>query len=1163
MALSTSARLIRYLPFLGYHHVIMIFLVFGTILLSIVVAGCTTSNNLQNVYVLSLSYVSNPKTPTASSPVQLNPDVTTTFATIAATHSALEVRVGYLGICISQVHSQWMCSNNALTLSNLIKLYGGVESGEQDPLNLIWIAGRFKDEMLYSGLLLTSIALAFVATILLSTFPSWYDSEDDAPEEEEGDSRAVPKPYPSRPVMKIVLGSLVISVLFCFISVLLQHVASAAGSAMVEALSYGTVNGKVGPAVMVLGWAGELLYVISAAGVLLLKMEGIEAGKASSSASLGVAPPAQAPSIHDQTQDPAGPPMRIPAPQETSSIGTKSDESDEITDSFKEKISSAAEFLDHLRDGRLRESVLYNAGRIVIADYVLSENKSTNEDPYEYKENIITFSADPESMLILENISNNIEQRLIVVEDIYPWIMALLVTRFGVSPEFFEVLTRPAQEHLINSGYGGLRPDEKEAYAWKTAGIKKSHISMKWYRPTWRLPKDPFSRQDLEDLLNPEVGSLEYTRGKSKGSTIELASNIFRIEWELWTNPDTTIREKRRCGFEERASIWKGKMPNSDCDLVILLLDPLPVLRESTVRFEVQPRSSAISFSGSSEETSTTGDDTDPVPSSDMESGLSGNSRRSRSVHSAVLNSKRRLEPKRRSRFVPQWLLGLLRRGGDQRRHPKKVVSQVKLRPVIEQIGSRVPSDISLEEALKSPPLLAKLRSQLSETSSTFDTFDVYLDDGEHAERKAHFDLVSPLFEIVQRDYMEFLKMLHTLLDEINEEMLDDTKMEDRLTRWRQILTRAHLELPEMKRSMIEFFNFLPLASQSPEKAIQINTIHNDPDLQKCLDGIDKMIQRLQAVTISLTSNMALLDSRRSIAEAQSITRLTELAFLFIPLTFAATLFGMQIDQFANPVPLSTFVIIAITLSGFSYGVRLAIRSSWLRSIKHSSKEGIKKYADWKRKPIQGGYVSTTLFLEWLFHLLYYLMMYSLAGTVRGIKTTATFTYKFMWFFLSPLGIILKPLSYITLICILPLSILWTRQLNQGIQIAVTIACISSISVVVVAVFWKSGDHRTRSGLPRLLRAEYELFKTERHSTFFSLLLWSGGACVFLIPIAVLWSSDTAPGVKAALMTVLVLALLVAWFTYGVFKLIQLARGGDSDSESDSELDDDGSIMND
>ncbi|KAH7363873.1 hypothetical protein BKA65DRAFT_545787 [Rhexocercosporidium sp. MPI-PUGE-AT-0058] len=813
--------------------------------------------------------------------------------------------------------------------------------------------------------------------------------------------------------------------------------------------------------------------------------------------------------------------------------------------SFEGIFAHMAGFFDHLYQGRLRKPVRRNFGRVFLVDYALPENRSANNKSYEFKDDIIISSDSSMAMLpMLRNLPNNINQRLIIIEDLYPWIMALLVVRFGVSPEFFE-------EHLINSGYGGLRSNEKEAHSWKTAGMKKSHISMKWYRPTWRLPRDPFSRKDLEDLLSPEVGSLEYTRGRSRGSTIEIESNIFRSEWDLWTDPNTSIHEKRRCGFEERASIWKGKMPNGDCDLCILLLDPLPVLKDSSVRFQVEPRSTAINFISSSDESSTASGDSGPIPSSDVESGRTGNSRRSRLVHSAVLNSKRRLEPKRRSRFVPEWLLGLLRRGGNQqRRHPNKVVSQIELQPVIEHIGSRVPPDISLEDALKSPPLLEKLRSQLFETRSTLSTFNDYLEDGEYAEFETHFVLINPLFEIIQRDFLEFMKMLHNILDDINEDMLDDTKMEERLTRWRQILTRAQLELPEMKRSITGFFNFLP--SQRSD-----NAVHNNPDLQKCLDGIDKMIQRLQAVSSSLTSNMALLDSRRSIAEAQSITRLTELAFLFIPLTFAATLFGMQIDQFANPVPLSTFVILAITLSSFSYGVRLAIRSSWLRSIKHYSKETIKLYADAKHKPIQGGYISTTLFLECFFQVLWFAIQYYFSRTGRAIIATVSFTYKLAWFFLSPLGIILKPLSCIVLICAIPLSVLWTRQLNQGIEVTVTIACVSSVSVVVIVVFWRSGDHRVRSGLPRLLRSELELFKAEQHSTFFSLLLWFSGACVFLVPIAVLWSTDTASGVKAALMAVLVLPLLVVLFSYGVLRLIGIARRDYSDTESDNESDDD------
>jgi hypothetical protein len=159
-------------PFLGYHHVLMIFLIIGIalqcnnsstwvpgfwtaltcIIAAINTAGCTTSNNLPSVYILSLSYLPSATEPSSSN-IQLNPNISTTFSTIASTHSQLEVRVSYLGICISQVTSQWLCAHDALTLSNLIKLYGGPESGEHDPLNLIWVGGRFKDAVLFPGLL--------------------------------------------------------------------------------------------------------------------------------------------------------------------------------------------------------------------------------------------------------------------------------------------------------------------------------------------------------------------------------------------------------------------------------------------------------------------------------------------------------------------------------------------------------------------------------------------------------------------------------------------------------------------------------------------------------------------------------------------------------------------------------------------------------------------------------------------------------------------------------------------------------------------------------------------------------------------------------------------------------------------------------------------------
>jgi hypothetical protein len=355
---------------------------------------------------------------------------------------------------------------------------------------------------------------------------------------------------------------------------------------------------------------------------------------------------------------------------------------------------------------------------------------------------------------------------------------------------------------------------------------------------------------------------------------------------------------------------------------------------------------------------------------------------------------------------------------------------------------------------------------------------------------------------------LEFIKLLHNILDGINSEILDDMKMEDRLTIWRQIITRAQLELPEIRRSMQQFFTFLSpvaeLSNSTAQAGREGNTFHDD--LQDCSNQIDEILRRLQTASLSLTSNMALLDSRRSIAEAQNVTRLTELAFLFIPMTFAATLLGMQIDQFENRVPLSTFVILGLSFTGFSYAVRLAIRSMWLRTIVQSSKESIKVYADRQRQPVQRGYVPTSLFLRWLSQLLWSWFKFTFSYIVGVVYLVMVIAWRLVSWLLNPFQFFLKPLIYIGLICIVPLAILWTREIDQGIQVAITVAVLFSVSVLILVPYWRSADPEDRAALPRMFNREFRRFQAG-NSPLFSLLLWIGSASVFLVPVVILGRS--------------------------------------------------------
>ncbi|TVY27973.1 hypothetical protein LHYA1_G003510 [Lachnellula hyalina] len=230
--------------------------------MTILLAGCTSSNSLTNVYLLSVSYL-NTTTLTAD-PAQVNSNISNTFS-------------GLTGAGI------WLCSSSATTLANLLKsqTVGAslFEGSVGDPLNLIWIAGKFKEEIVFDGLVFTAVPLVFITILLLATFPGWHE-EGDA----EGSEREA-KPFPSRPVSQLALGLITLASLFAFVSSLwqhivlvsqvgiqpiFQHIATSAAASMIRSLSYGTVRGHVGPAAMALGWVGVFFSIVVTIGLLIM-----------------------------------------------------------------------------------------------------------------------------------------------------------------------------------------------------------------------------------------------------------------------------------------------------------------------------------------------------------------------------------------------------------------------------------------------------------------------------------------------------------------------------------------------------------------------------------------------------------------------------------------------------------------------------------------------------------------------------------------------------------------------------------------------------------------------------------------------------------------------------------------------------------------------------
>jgi hypothetical protein len=95
---------------------------------------------------------------------------------------------------------------------------------------------------------------------------------------------------------------------------------------------------------------------------------------------------------------------------------------------------------------------------------------------------------------------------------------------------------------------------------------------------------------------------------------------------------------------------------------------------------------------------------------------------------------------------------------------------------------------------------------------------------------------------------------------------------------------------------------------------------------------------------------MAIQESRRSIKEAVSVKRLTQLAFVFIPLSYASSLFGMNINEMTgNGSSLWIFVVtsLALLISAMCFwGLSSTIQRRWARHMeeRHPGNISFKEY---------------------------------------------------------------------------------------------------------------------------------------------------------------------------------------------------------------------------
>ncbi|KUI56686.1 hypothetical protein VP1G_10830 [Cytospora mali] len=174
------------------------------------------------------------------------------------------------------------------------------------------------------------------------------------------------------------------------------------------------------------------------------------------------------------------------------------------------------------------------------------------------------------------------------------------------------------------------------------------------------------------------------------------------------------------------------------------------------------------------------------------------------------------------------------------------------------------------------------------------------------------------LFMVIFLDTMPFLSSVQTALDRIITASTHGDALQKRPTvsTWRKSLVETQLRLAPLEESISDLVNLLGGERQRLESC------------QVKFSGRSKRpTQGSKELNRPIRQELSILESQQQLEEAANVTKLTKLAFIFVPLSFVTSAFSMQIKELQDPVPISVVVAAGLVVLGLAYATRLAIRS--------------------------------------------------------------------------------------------------------------------------------------------------------------------------------------------------------------------------------------------
>lgn len=171
---------------------------------------------------------------------------------------------------------------------------------------------------------------------------------------------------------------------------------------------------------------------------------------------------------------------------------------------------------------------------------------------------------------------------------------------------------------------------------------------------------------------------------------------------------------------------------------------------------------------------------------------------------------------------------------------------------------------------------------------------------------------------IVCEDITNILRDMGRSLDTIELELHNDETLQKAMPMWREQLGKWKNALFHQGRSIKQMMensaalNGRPVGKSTagdgdaevstsiPHTTATSDSQNLERKLKRIGDDVKNTYSRIESTFQALMSSITIIESKRAIKEAESVSRLSQLAFFFIPLSLVASLFGINVNVSAT-----------------------------------------------------------------------------------------------------------------------------------------------------------------------------------------------------------------------------------------------------------------------